>query len=259
MSDHVLIDRSGPVCELRLTRPEKRNAITADMYATLAQGLAGAQADVGVRAILLSGEGAHFTGGNDLHDFMERPPQGEDSPVYRFLDALAHAGKPVVAAVQGQAVGIGTTMLLHCDLVVAADDARLSMPFVDLALVPEAASSLLVPRLFGHQRAAELLMLGEGLNAATACAWGLVNRVVVAGSERAEALALAHRLADKPPEALRITKMLLKDDSAGVARRIAREGEHFGQQLTTPELKSAIAAFFARGRGGTSAAGSAAA
>ena len=246
MSEHIIVGRDGSVAELRLARPAKRNAITAAMYAALADGLAAAHADAGVRAILLSAEGPSFTAGNDLHDFLANPPQGPDSPVFRFLHGLAGAGKPIVAAVQGQAVGIGTTMLLHCDLVVLADDAQLRMPFVDLALVPEAASSLLIPRAIGHARAAEMLMLGDAIDAPTALAWGLANRVVPAGSERAAALALAHRLADKPPTALALTKRLLRDDAAGVAARMDAEGDHFGQQLQSPELKGAIAAFFAR-------------
>ncbi len=245
MSENIIVERDGPVAELRLARPGKRNAITTAMYSALADGLGAAHADEGVRAILISAEGSSFTAGNDLHDFLANPPQGPSSPVFRFLHGLAAATKPVVAAVQGQAVGIGTTMLLHCDLVVLADDARLRMPFVDLALVPEAASSLLVPRAIGHARAAELLMLGDAIDAVTALAWGLANRVVAAGSERAEALALAHRLADKPPTALALTKRLLRDDAAGVAARMDREGGHFADQLQTPELKGAVAAFFA--------------
>ncbi len=246
MSEHIIVERDGPVAELRLARPDKRNAITTAMYSALADGLAAAHADEGVRAVLISAEGAHFTAGNDLHDFIANPPQGQDSPVFRFLHALGGADKPVVAAVQGQAVGIGTTMLLHCDIVVLADDARLKMPFVDLALVPEAASSLLVPRAIGHARAAEMLMLGDAIDAPTALAWGLANRVVPAGSERAEALKLAHRLAAKPPAALALTKRLLRDDAPGVATRMDREGGHFADQLQSPELKGAIAAFFAR-------------
>jgi enoyl-CoA hydratase/carnithine racemase len=246
MSDHIIIERDGPVAEVRLARPAKRNAITTAMYAALADALAGFNADAGVRAVLISAEGAHFTAGNDLHDFLANPPQGQASPVFRFLHGLAAFAKPVVAAVQGQAVGIGTTMLLHCDLVVLADDAHLKMPFVDLALVPEAASSLLIPRTIGHARAAEMLMLGDAIDAPTALAWGLANRVVPAGSERAAALALAHRLADKPPTALALTKRLLRDDAAGVPARMDREGVHFAEQLQTPELKTAIAAFFAR-------------
>jgi len=246
MSEHIIIERDGAVAELRLARPEKRNAITTAMYAALADGIGAAHADAGVRAVLISGEGSSFTAGNDLHDFIANPPQGRESPVFRFLHGLADATKPIVAAVQGQAVGIGTTMLLHCDIVVLADDARLRMPFVDLALVPEAASSLLVPRAIGHARAAEMLMLGDAIDAATALAWGLANRVVPAGSERAEALALAHRLAAKPPAALALAKRLLRDDAAGVAARMDAEGAHFAAQLASPELKGAIAAFFAR-------------
>lgn len=248
MSGPIQIQRDGAVLTLRLARPEKRNAITVAMYAALADGLAAAHTDSGVRAVVLAAEGAHFTAGNDLADFVTTPPDGPDSPVFRFLHALAGATRPVVAAVQGQAVGVGTTMLLHCDMVVAADDARFRMPFVDLALVPEAASSLLVPRLLGHARAAEMLLLGEAIDAATALAWGLVNRVVPAGGEYAAAMALAARLADKPPGAMALAKRLLRDDAPGVRGRMDAEAEAFGAQLKTPELRAAVAAFFARPR-----------
>ena len=178
MSEHVVLRRHGAVAEIRLNRPEKRNALTRAMYAAMAEALAAAEADAGVRCHLISGEGASFTAGNDLADFMTAPSLDPDTPVMRFLAALSGAAKPVVAAVQGHAVGIGTTMLLHCDLVVLAEDAVLRMPFVELGLVPEAAASLILPRLLGHPRAAELLMLAEPLPAARALAWGLANRVV---------------------------------------------------------------------------------
>jgi enoyl-CoA hydratase/carnithine racemase len=244
MSEHVALHRHGAVAEIRLSRPDKRNAITRAMYAAMADALAAAEADAAVRCHLISGEGASFTAGNDLADFMSAPSLDPDTPVMRFLRALSGAAKPVVAAVQGNAIGIGTTMLLHCDMVVLAEDATLRMPFVDLGLVPEAASSLILPRLLGHPRAAELLMLGEALPAARALAWGLANRVAPAAELHAVALELAGRLASKAPNALRITKALMRDDTPGVASRLPAEGAHFAALLASPELKEAVSAFF---------------
>ncbi len=244
MSEHVVLRRHGAVAEIRLNRPEKRNALTRAMYAAMADALAAAEADAGVRCHAISGEGASFSAGNDLADFMTAPSLDPDTPVMRFLAALSGAAKPVVAAVQGHAVGIGTTMLLHCDIVVLAEDAVLRMPFVELGLVPEAAASLILPRLLGHPRAAELLMLAEPLPAARALAWGLANRVVPAAELHAQALALAGALAARAPNALRITKALMKDDTPGIAARLPMEGQHFAQLLASPELKEAVTAFF---------------
>jgi enoyl-CoA hydratase/carnithine racemase len=168
MTDHVLISRADGICELRLNRPDKRNAITLAMYEALWDALVRAEADESVRVILFSGAGASFTAGNDLMDFMSQPQQTDDTSTLKFLRLLPKLHKVMVAAVHGSTVGIGVTMLLHCDLVVAARSTRLSMPFVKLGLVPEAGSSLLLPRLVGHQRAAELLLLGTPIDAATA-------------------------------------------------------------------------------------------
>jgi len=167
MSDQILVSRADGVCEVRFNRPEKRNAITFAMYEALYRGLREAQADAAVRVVLLAGEGAGFCAGNDLNDFLTGPPFSAEHPVMGFLHTLATFEKPLLAAIHGQTVGIGVTLLLHCDLVVAARSARLSMPFVALGLVPEAASSLLLPRLVGQQRAAELLLLGKPFDAAT--------------------------------------------------------------------------------------------
>src|SRR5579863_504073 len=168
MSEQVVVTREAGVCEVRLNRPEKRNAITVAMYEALGSALQGAQTDAAVHAVLLSGEGASFCAGNDLNDFLNSPAIGADHPVLIFLRQLVSCDKPLLAAVHGQTVGIGVTMLLHCDLVLAARDAQLSMPFVALGLVPEAGSSLLLPRLIGQQRAAQLLLLGRPLDAASA-------------------------------------------------------------------------------------------
>lgn len=244
MSEHIELRRHGAVAEIRLNRPEKRNALTRAMYGAMADAIAAAEADAGVRCLLLSGEGASFSAGNDLADFMTAPSLDPDTPVMRFLRALSAAAKPVVAAVQGNAVGIGTTMLLHCDIVVLAEDAVLRMPFVELGLVPEAAASLILPRLLGHVRTAELLMLAQPLRAERAVEWGLANRVVSAASLHAEALSIAHALAAKAPNALRITKALIKDDTPGIAARLPKEGAHFADLLASPELREAVSAFF---------------
>ena len=236
--------RRGAVAEIVFDRPDKRNAITVAMYAAMADALDAAEADDAVRVVLFHGNGGAFTAGNDLQDFLAHPPDGPDVPVFRFLRSLAGARKPLVAAVQGPAVGIGTTMLLHCDFVLAAEDARFALPFVNLGLVPEAASSLLLPRLAGYQRAAELLFLGDPFDAATALRLGLVGRVLPEGELLAAARSLAGRLAGKAPEALRATKALLKSACATVAGRMEEEASVFTRQLHSNELKEAVAAFF---------------
>jgi enoyl-CoA hydratase/carnithine racemase len=246
-TDHVLVSRADGVCELRLNRPEKRNAITVAMYDALWDALVRAEADDSVRVILFSGAGASFTGGNDLADFV-RQPIGENGPV-RFIRLLPKIHKVMVAAVHGSTVGIGVTMLLHCDLVVAARGARLSMPFVKLGLVPEAGSSLLLPRLIGHQRAAELLFLGTPIDAATAFNLGLVNRVVEDDVLLEEARALARTLVEQPAGALRATKQLLRNE-AGTSARIEEELRVFQERLGSDEFRNAAAAFFNKGRQG---------
>ncbi len=249
MSEQILVSRADGVCELRLNRPEKRNALTFAMYEALARALTEAQADAQVRAVLLSGAGAGFSAGNDLHDFLQTPQLTSDHPVMAFLRTLATFSKPLVAAVHGQSVGIGVTMLLHCDLVVAAAGAQFSMPFVALGLVPEAASSLLLPRLVGAQRAAELLLLGRPFDAERAYGLGLVNRVVDGTVLLEEARQLARSLAQQPATALAATRRLLRGDPAPILARIEEEARIFGAQLQSQELRTAIGAFLARGRG----------
>jgi enoyl-CoA hydratase/carnithine racemase len=246
MSEELLSAQADGVCELRLNRPQKRNAITLAMYAALHAALKAAQADASVRVVLLSGEGVGFCAGNDLHDFLDGPGLSPDHPVLAFLKTLAAYEKPLIAAVHGQAVGIGVTMLLHCDLVVAARSAQLSMPFVSLGLVPEAASSLLLPRLVGSHRAAELLLLGETLDAAGAERFGLVNRVVADEELLPAARALAQRLVRQPQGALLATRRLLRGDAAELHRRIDEEGRLFGAQLQTEEFRAIVRAFLAR-------------
>jgi enoyl-CoA hydratase/carnithine racemase len=248
MSEHLLRSCADGVLELRFNRPEKRNAITFAMYRALAAQLEAALADSAVNAVLLSGAGASFTAGNDLNDFLSGPEVTRTHPVIEVLHRLATFEKPLVAAVHGQTVGIGVTMLLHCDLVVAAQGTVLTMPFVALGLVPEAGSSLLVPRLAGMQRAAELLLLGSPLDAAGAERLGLVNRVVAEASLLDEARALALRLALQPAGALRATKRLLRGDPAELLARIDAEVAEFSARLKSAEFRTRVAALLGKGR-----------
>lgn len=242
----VTIRRDGATLILGFDRPDKRNAITVAMYGELAAALEAAEADPAVRVVLFQGQGGVFTAGNDLRDFLENPPNGPDHPAFRFIRALASANKVLVAAVEGAAIGVGATMLLHCDVVIAAQDAQIAFPFINLGLVPEAGSSLLLPRLVGYHRAAALLMLGDPVDAETARKIGLVSRVVAGEDLRTEALALTARLAAKAPEALREVKALLKAPRDTVDDRIVAEAEMFIRRLRSPELREAVDAFFAK-------------
>ncbi len=248
MSDQVIVSRSDAVWEVQLNRPEKRNALTFAMYGALTDTLIEAQADDKVRVVLLSGAGASFTAGNDLNDFLSQAALGENDSAPRFLRLLPAFRKVLIAAIHGQSVGIGTTILLHCDLVVAARNSQLSMPFVKLGLVPEAASSLLLPRAVGHRRAAELLLLGRPFDAAEALAMGIVNRVTEDQELMPEARKLAHAVAQQPPNALLATKKLLRSEGGTVAARIEEELEVFREQLRSGEFKAAAQAFFAKDR-----------
>ena len=198
------------VATIEIARPEKKNALTLAMYQAMADALRAAVSDTGVRAVLITGQPGMFTSGNDLEDFMQRPPQGMDSPVFQFMQALLDCDKPVVAAVTGVAVGIGTTMLLHCDFVYVSDEARLAMPFVSLGLVPEYASSLVLPQLMGHVRAAEKLMLGEPFTGADAVDCGIANAVLPAGEVVGHARRMAERFNALPPGAVRDAKRLMR-------------------------------------------------
>ncbi len=242
--DHILTERNSGVLRIEFNRPEKKNAITLAMYQALADTLEEAAADGAVRVVLFHGKPEIYTSGNDLADFLANPPRDENAPTFRFLKAISHFGKPLVAAVSGPAVGIGTTMLLHCDFVFAAAGTRFSLPFVNLALVPEAASSFLLVRLAGWPRAAELLMLGDSFTAERAREIGLVNEVVAPEKLLEAAKAVAHQLAAKPPEALRLTKSLMKQGViAAIEQAMTREGKVFGARLDSPEAKEAFAAF----------------
>jgi enoyl-CoA hydratase/carnithine racemase len=248
VSELVRVTQAEGICEIRLNRPEKRNAITFGMYAALSAAFAAAEADREIRALLLSGEGAGFCAGNDLHDFIAGPDFSGAHPVMGFLKGLATLKKPLLAAVHGQTVGIGVTLLLHCDLVLAARTTQFSMPFVSLGLVPEAASSLLLPRLIGAQRAAELLLLGRPFDATAAHAFGLVNRVVDDADLMSQARTWAQSLAQQPPFALAATRRLLRGDPAQIWARMEEEARIFGGQLKSEEFRSAVTAFLARGK-----------
>jgi enoyl-CoA hydratase/carnithine racemase len=246
MAEHIVVSVQDRVLSIRLDRLEKKNAITRGMYVGMIEALQQAEADANVRVVLISGTPECFTAGNDLMDFAAAKP-GETSPAITYLQTLAAAQKPVIAAVGGVAVGIGTTMLLHCDLVYSATDARFQLPFVNLGLCPEAGSSVMLPELMGHRRAAELLFFGEPFNAEAAHAMGIVNAVVPGSELLATATAKAQALAEKPPSALRITKALLKRGPAGaISDAMAAETEKFAALLQGPEAKEAMMAFMQR-------------
>ena len=257
MSEHVRVERDGGVLAITLDRPERRNAITVAMYAALADAFESAAADPAVRLITVRGEGQDFAAGNDLADFLQALPRDDgDIPVWRLLRALARCETPIVAAVHGNCVGIGTTMLLHCDLVIAAEGSRFSLPFVDLGLVPEAASTLVLPRLAGRRRAARYLLLGEPFGAEEALDIGLASHVVPAAElQKALASTVAALLA-KPPEALRKTQVLLRNGTREeILERMQQENSLFAERLASPEVKEAIAAFFEKRKPDFSSAG----
>ena len=233
------------VATIEIARPEKKNALTMAMYQAMADALRAADAAADVRAVLITGQPGIFTSGNDLEDFMQRPPQGPESAVFQFMQALIGCGKPVVAAITGAAIGIGTTMLLHCDLVYVSDEARLAMPFVGLGLVPEYASSLLMPRLVGHAKAAEHLLLGDPFTGERAVELGLANAVLPAGEVVTHARRIAERFNALPPGAVRDSKALMRAGQRdAVQQAIAAESALFGQRLRSPEATEAFRAFF---------------
>jgi enoyl-CoA hydratase/carnithine racemase len=244
MSQDILIHQDAGICTITLNRVDKKNSITAAMYQSMANILVSAKDDVAVRVVVFQGHETIFSAGNDIADFLNNPPTGQDSPVFEFLHAIASMPKPVVAAVSGPAVGIGTTMLLHCDLVYAGDNAAFSMPFVNLGLCPEAASSLLVPQMMGYHRAAEALLLGEPLMAEAALEVGLVNRVLPPSEANHYAQSVAKRLAAKPLSSLIETKRLMKKNQAPlVALVMDEEGASFGRMLREPAAREAFGAF----------------
>lgn len=247
MTDHVVVAQEEGVLILTFNRPDKKNAITDAMYGVLADSLEAAEKDPAIRVVVFQADGDSFTAGNDLQDFAAQASGAftGERHVGRFLKALAHATRPLVAAVQGQAVGVGTTMLLHCDLVYVSPDARLSTPFVNLALVPEAASSWLLPARVGHARAYAMFALGEAVDGATAVAWGLANGSAELGDLRTRARAAADQLAKRPLGALTITKRLMRD-AEKIAELMDAEGALFGERLKTAEAREAFMAFMER-------------
>ena len=240
----ILIHNDAGVCTITLNRIARKNSINVVMYTALSDALDAAMQDASTRAVVIQGHETIFSAGNDISDFLNVPPAGQDSPVFRFLRTVSTFAKPIVAAVCGPAVGIGTTLLLHCDLVYAGDNAAFSMPFVNLGLCPEAASSLLVPQLMGYHRAAEALLLGEPFTAETALEIGLVNRIVPPGEANALAQQQARKLATKPLSSLIETKRLMKKSNAPLlAERMAEEGTSFGRMLKEPAAREAFTAF----------------
>ena len=242
--NHVLTHIEDGVMTITLNRLERKNSITSAMYAVLADAIAQAEKDPAIRVAVLQGHETVFSAGNDIGDFLNQPPSGQDSPVFRFLRSIAGFPKPLVAAVCGPAVGIGTTMLFHCDFVYAGDNAAFSMPFVNLGLCPEAAASLLVPQMLGYHRAAEALLLGEPFMAEAALEVGLVNRVVPPMEANGVARSIARKLAVKPPSSLAETKRLMKTSmQRQVLEQMAQEGISFGRMLGEPAAKEAFGAF----------------
>jgi enoyl-CoA hydratase/carnithine racemase len=237
--------RDGAVLVLSIDRPSKKNSFTLAMYEALVAELEAGASDDSVRVVVIRGEGGSFTGGNDLGDFMRQPPTSADTPVFRLLQLVAKYEKPLLAAVVGPAIGIGTTLLLHCDLVWAAENAKFRMPFVDLGLVPEGGSSYLLPRMMGHVKAAELLLLSEPFDGKRAAELGIVNGALPEAEVDAHVLAKAHALAAKAPEAVRLAKQLLKaPNQEPVHETLFREGALFMQRLVSAEAREAFTAFF---------------
>lgn len=240
----IAISRDQGVLALGLNRPQKLNAITREMYATLAREINGANGDDEIGSVLIYGEGDDFTSGNDLNDFLEHPPTGDESPVWHFLTAIRDFSKPLVAAISGRAVGVGVTMLFHCDYVIAGRNSKLSMPFVNLGLVPEAGSSYLLPLIAGHQRAAEMFMLGEVFSAQRGYEAGFINEVVDEEEVAVRAGERAKHLADQPRTAIRETKRLLRQDhKEQLTAVMAEEAKLFTAALASDEAREAFMKF----------------
>ena len=248
MTDAIQQLRERGALILQFNRPDKKNALTRAMYTQLANALEHADADADIRCVLIQGSSECFTAGNDIGDFLEQPPSDLDSPPFHFMKSLLNCRKPVIAAVAGSAVGIGTTLLLHCDLVYISRDARLRMPFVNLGLCPEFGSSLILPRLLGHAKAAELLLLGEGFTGEQAVAWGLATEALGNGEAAlAKAREVAERFETLAPGAVQVTKQLMKSvDREQLRQAIEEEGALFTQRLKSPEAIAALSAFITR-------------
>lgn len=243
--DLVIVNISDFICEIRFNRPQRKNALTLAMYEQMATAMNEADQNNEVRVLLFTGAGDAFTAGNDLMDFMKSPPTNLDTPVFRFLKALASFSKPIIAAVNGAAIGIGTTMLLHCDLVYASENAKFQLPFIRLGLVPEAGASLIIPHMLGQRKAAELLMLGESFSATQAQEYGIINASISTDELYTLAQSKAKTLASLPPTAMRQTKSLLKSvHQDQLEAAMISEGEVFMKRLSSPETNEAIQAFF---------------
>jgi enoyl-CoA hydratase/carnithine racemase len=241
----ILSRQEGNILVLSFNRPEKMNALTRSMYAGLAKGLNEAAGDFGIRAVIITSESQHFTAGNDISDFMDNPPTSDSSEVSQFLESLLNFPKPLIAAVKGNAVGVGTTMLLHCDVVVASPAAKFSMPFASLGLVPEAGSSFLFPQLVGYQRAARVFMTGESFDAPMAVEMGLATSIE--NDPMAQAMKIAQQIADQPPQAIINTKALLKARSHdAVAAVMKAEFEIFAMALQSDEAMEAFMKFMSK-------------
>jgi enoyl-CoA hydratase/carnithine racemase len=241
----ILSKQEGNILVLSFNRGAKMNALTRSMYSGLAKGLNDAAGDFGIRAVILTSEDQHFTAGNDISDFMNNPPTSESSEVSQFLESLLNFPKPLIAAVKGNAVGVGTTMLLHCDVVVASPTAKFSMPFASLGLVPEAGSSFLFPQLVGYQRAARIFMTGESFDAPMAVEMGLVTSIE--SDPIVEAMKIAQQIAEQPPQAIINTKALLKARSHdAVAAVMKAEFEIFAMALQSEEAMEAFMKFMSK-------------
>ncbi len=244
-SDDIKTSLANQVLSVQLNRPEKKNALTHDMYTQLTTIFREAETNPDVRVLFLTGTKDTFTAGNDLSDFLNNPPKSLDSPVFKFLEILSKFSKPLIAAATGSAIGLGTTLFLHCDLVYLGKSAKLKLPFVNLGLCPEAASSLLLPALAGHQRASQAILLGELINAEQAENWGLANAVFDDDAYQERAYEKALLLAKQPAASVRLSKQLLKQSQQLlVAERLSLEADHFNKRLTSPEAKEAFTAFF---------------
>ena len=248
MTDAILLQRERGLLTLQLNRPDKKNALTRAMYTQLAEALERADADATLNAVLIQGSHECFTAGNDIGDFLDQPPSDLDSPPFHFMQSLLNCRKPVVAAVAGPAIGIGTTLLLHCDLVYISRDARLRMPFVNLGLCPEFGSSLILPRLLGHAKAAQLLLLGEAFSGEQAAAWGIATEALSSGDAAlAKAREVALRFEHLALGAVQVTKQLMKSvDREQLRQVIEEEGALFTQRLKSPEAVAALSAFITR-------------
>ncbi len=250
MNDHIISTVADGVMTIRMNRPDKKNALTGDMYARMAAAIDQANSDDNVRAILILGTPGAFSAGNDIADFMAIAMSGkrDSMAVFDFLERIIMAEKPLVAGVDGLAIGIGTTMLMHCDYVVSSEASLLKTPFVDLGLVPEAGSSLIGPQLMGHHRAFSLLAMGEGLSAADGKEAGIINKVVASSELETSARAAAADIAEKPRQALELTRNLIRGDRSKILKRMREEAEMFGERLDSDEARQAFTAFMNKGR-----------